>query len=88
MFRHEMISGTPRRKLALSLLAGVLFLLGSPALSAACSLCYSSAKATSAEGQRAFGKGIILLIVPSLGFMSAGISLAFRYGAKRDLECL
>jgi len=27
-----------------------------------------------------------MLVVPTAGFMSFGIALAFRYGKKRDLE--
>jgi hypothetical protein len=49
-------------------------------------MCYSTAKATSAAGQRAISKGVVILLVPPLGFMTLGIALAFRYSKKRDLE--
>jgi hypothetical protein len=49
-------------------------------------MCYSTAKATSAAGQRAISKGVVILLVPPLGFMTLGVALAFRYSKKRDLE--
>jgi hypothetical protein len=49
-------------------------------------MCRSSAAATSKEGQRAIGKGVIVLVAPPIGFMTVGVALAFRYGKKRDLE--
>jgi hypothetical protein len=49
-------------------------------------MCYSTAKATSREGQRAISKGVAVLLIPPVGFMTLGIALAFRYGKKRDLE--
>jgi hypothetical protein len=49
-------------------------------------MCYSTAKATSKDGQRAISKGVVVLLLPPLGVMTLGIALAFRYGRKRDLE--
>ncbi|HMD09025.1 MAG TPA: hypothetical protein VKH63_15950 [Candidatus Acidoferrum sp.] len=63
-----------------------LLLSAAPAFSQACSMCYSTAKATSQEGQRAISKGVVVLLLPPLGVMTLGIALAFRYGKKRDLE--
>jgi len=66
---------------------GLAFLLWSaPAFSQACSMCYSTAKATSKDGQRAISKGVLVLLAPPLGFMTLGIWSAFRYGRKRDRE--
>jgi len=70
---------------AATLVAAFLLSAG-PAFSQACSMCYSTAKATSKEGQRAISKGVIVLLVPPVGFMTLGIALAFRYSKKRDLE--
>jgi hypothetical protein len=67
--------------LALSLLLWV-----TPASGQACSMCYSTAKATSKDGQRAISKGVVVLLLPPLGFMTLGVWAAFRYGKKRDLE--
>jgi len=69
-----------------AILAAVLLLWNTPAFSQACSMCYSTAKATSKEGQRAISKGVIVLLVPPLGVMTLGVWMAFRYGKKRDLE--
>jgi hypothetical protein len=55
-------------------------LSSAPAFSQGCSMCYSTAKATSKDGQRAISKGVVVLLVPPLGFMT------FRYGKKRDHE--
>jgi hypothetical protein len=69
-----------------AILAVSLLLSAAPAFSQACSMCYSTAKATSKDGQRAISRGVVVLLVPPLGFMTLGVWMAFRYGRKRDLE--
>ena len=69
-----------------AILAVFLLLGAAPAFSQACSMCYSTAKATSKYGQRAISKGVVVLLLPPLGFMTLGVWAAFRYGKKRDLE--
>ena len=69
-----------------AILAACLLLWATPAFSQACSMCYSTAKATSKDGQRAISRGVIVLLVPPLGFMTLGVWMAFRYGRKRDRE--
>jgi hypothetical protein len=69
-----------------AIFAAVLLLWNTPAFGQACSMCYSTAKATSKEGQRAISKGVIILLAPPLGIMTLGVWMAFRYGKKRDLE--
>lgn len=49
-------------------------------------MCYSTAAATSKDGQRAITRGVVVLVAPPLGVMTLGVGLAFRYGRKRDLE--
>ena len=66
--------------------AAFLLLWAVPAFSQGCSMCYSTAKATSKDGQRAISKGVVVLLLPPLGFMTLGVWAAFRYGKKRDLE--
>jgi hypothetical protein len=73
-------------KLRATLLVAVLLLSAGPAFSQGCSMCYSTAKATSKEGQRAISRGVVVLLLPTVGFMTLGMALAFRYGKKRDLE--
>jgi len=73
-------------RLRAALLVLVLFLWATPAFSQGCAMCRSSAAATSKDGQRAIGKGVLVLVLPPAGFMTVGVALAFRYGRKRDLE--
>ena len=73
-------------KLRAAIFAVVLLLWATPAFSQACSMCYSTAKATSKEGQRAISKGVVILLLPPVGFMTLGVWAAFRYGKKRDLQ--
>jgi hypothetical protein len=73
-------------KLRATLFVAAILLSAAPAFSQACSMCYSTAKATSKDGQRAIARGVVVLLIPPIGFMTFGIALAFRYGKKRDLE--
>ena len=57
-----------------------------PVFSQGCAMCRSSAAATSKEGQKAIGKGVLVLVAPPIGFMTLGVGMALRYGKKRDRE--
>ncbi len=73
-------------KLRLAILVLGLGLWAAPAFGQGCAMCYSTARAASKDGQHAINRGIIVLLLPPLGFMTAGIGLAYRYGKKRDGE--
>lgn len=75
-------------KLRLAALAMGILMWAAPALGQGCAMCYSNAAGTTKDGQRAISRGILVLLVPPLGFMTVGVGLAFRYGKKRDEEQL
>lgn len=49
-------------------------------------MCYSSAEAASKGGQKAVERGVAVLLIPPLGFMTFGVGVAAWYARKRDLE--
>jgi hypothetical protein len=84
MQRAGMTTQVVRRSAAL--LAGLLCLWTVPAFAQGCAMCYSTASATSKDGQKAITRGVAVLVAPPLGVMTLGVGLAFRYGRKRDQE--
>ena len=73
-------------RLRFAILALLLAISSAPAFSQGCAMCSSTAKATSKDGIRAIGKGVVVLLVPTLTFMTLGVWVAFRYGKRRDEE--
>jgi len=71
-------------KLRLAMIGLMLLLWAAPAFSQGCAMCYSSAAGTTKEGQRAISRGVLVLLIPPVGFMTLGVGMAFRYGKKRD----
>ena len=71
-------------KLRLVALSLFTLLFAGPAFGQGCSMCYSNAAGSTKEGQRAINRGILVLLVPPLGFMTLGMGLALRYGKQRD----
>lgn len=63
-----------------------LLLSSQPALSQGCAMCYASAAGASKDGQRAISRGVLILLIPPVGFMSLGVAAAFYYSRRRDLE--
>jgi hypothetical protein len=72
-----------RRLATLGLLIG---LWAAPAFGQGCAMCYSNAAGTTKDGQRAISHGVMILLLPPVGFMVVGVGAAFRYGRKRDKE--
>ena len=72
--------------LRLHALALLMLLWAAPAFSQGCAMCYSSAKGTTKEGQSAISRGVLVLLVPPLAFMTLGAGMAVRYSKKRDEE--
>jgi hypothetical protein len=69
-----------------ALLVLSLFLCATPAFSQGCAMCRNAVASTTKDGQKAIGRGVAVLIIPPVGFMTVGFGLALRYGKKRDLE--
>lgn len=49
-------------------------------------MCYTSAAGSAKDGQKAISHGVLVLLVPPLGFMTLGVGAAVRYGRKRDQD--
>jgi len=73
-------------KLRAAILVLMLYVGVAPAFGQGCAMCFGTAAAASKDGQKAIGRGVLVLIVPPAGIMSLGVGLALHYGKKRDLE--
>jgi hypothetical protein len=73
-------------KSRLPILGLLVGLWAAPALAQSCAMCYSTARALNKEGQQAITRGVVVLLIPPVGFMTIGVGLALRYGKKRDEE--
>ena len=73
-------------KIRLVILTVVLLAWTAPVLAQGCAMCYSSAQATPKEGQRAINRGVIVILIPPVVFMTLGLWMAQRYARTRDRE--
>jgi hypothetical protein len=73
-------------KRRLCTLTVVLLLWAAPAFGQGCAMCYSTAKGTTKEGQTAISRGVLVLLLPPVAFMTLGAGMAVRYSRKRDEE--
>ena len=73
-------------KLQFATLAVFLMLWAAPAFGQGCAMCYSSAAGSTKEGQNALSRGVLVLLLPPVGFMTLGAGMAVRYSRKRDRE--
>jgi hypothetical protein len=73
-------------KLRLASLVLLVVLWAGPAFAQGCAMCYSNAAGSTKDGQRAISRGVIVLLIPPIGFMTIGLGLALQYGRKRDRD--
>jgi hypothetical protein len=73
-------------KLRLITLGVFLLLWVAPAFSQGCAMCYSTAKAATKDGQNAISRGVLVLLLPPVAFMTLGAGMAVRYSKRRDKE--
>ena len=73
-------------KLRFYTLAVFLLMWAAPAFSQGCAMCYSTAKAVTKDGQNAISRGVLVLLLPPVAFMTLGAGMAIRYSKKRDEE--
>ena len=69
-------------KLQFATLAVFLMLWAAPAFGQGCAMCYSSAAGSTKEGQNALSRGVLVLLLPPVGFMTPGC----RYGGALQQE--
>ena len=69
-------------KLRLAVSVMLVALWTAPAFGQGCAMCYSSAAAASKDSQRSLNRAILVLLIPPLGFMTAGVG--WRFGTVRS----
>jgi hypothetical protein len=73
-------------KLRLATLVLFVVLWVGPAFGQGCAMCYSTAAAATHDAQKAINRAVIVLLIPPVGIMTAGIGVAVHYSKKRDQQ--
>lgn len=73
-------------KLRLATLVLFVVLWVGPAFGQGCAMCYSTAAAATHDAQKAINRAVIVLLIPPVGIMTAGIGMAVHYSKKRDQQ--
>ena len=73
-------------KLNVATLVVFLVLSAAPGFAQGCAMCYSTAAAATHDAQKAINRAVLVLLIPPVGIMTAGLGIAVRYSKKRDQQ--
>ena len=73
-------------KLNFATLVLFLVLSAAPGFAQGCAMCYSTAAAATHDAQKAINRAVLVLLIPPVGIMTAGLGIAVRYSRRRDQQ--
>ena len=73
-------------KRALCTLALLTALMTAPAFGQGCAMCWTSANGASSKGKEALDRGILVLLVTTLGLVGGFVGLTVGYSRRSDDE--